>query len=233
LARAESQTYGQIFQAAAIAEGAGFDPRGRGPGRRTDAIDGRMSRREFRTAPQTGPKSGPLGQCGAREEPAASTAGRFGGANRPAVNAGRLHTDKKQPVKARISRQKGSIANIVIESHPPILAVTRKLTRHFRTCKNGIAMLSDFVATGVVSATRRATSVSWRVLWHLPSAGLRTRRGVANQRFRARFPAVNRYSRSSAVRTCTKLASGALAPHTRVLSSASSHWSKLSDPPTP
>ena len=50
LARADAQSRGQVFQAAAIAESAGFNARDGGPCQGADGIDGGMPRREFRAA---------------------------------------------------------------------------------------------------------------------------------------------------------------------------------------
>ena len=75
LPRAQSQVFGQQFQAAAVVQRARLDP-ARGRSRRSlDRVDRRMARGQLGPTPQARPEPVPLGEGRVREEPATSRPG--------------------------------------------------------------------------------------------------------------------------------------------------------------
>lgn len=117
LPRANAKASGQVFQATAIVERAGFDTDRCSAGECARAIDWRMARSKFWAATKAGSKAGLFGQCTTREEPAVLAKRRLDGADGSAVDTRRLHANEEEPVEADIMGSKGTITGVVVEDH--------------------------------------------------------------------------------------------------------------------
>src|SRR6185436_1926851 len=74
-------------------------------------------RRGLRSTAQTGPEPRLLSTCRRSVERHVLAPRRSRRANRPAVDAGRLHADEETPVETSVSRQNGPVTGIAIEIH--------------------------------------------------------------------------------------------------------------------
>ena len=101
----------------ALVERAAFDQFQRPRNGRLRAAPGIKVRRTFGSAAQAGPEARCLCRGGRRHERAILELRRPCRANRPAVDAGRLHAGEKPPIVAGIAGLDGSVTNGGIEIH--------------------------------------------------------------------------------------------------------------------
>jgi hypothetical protein len=107
---ADLKSFGQRRDVAAV-EGSAFDELQRPRDRRRRPAPCVKVRRTFRSASQARSKAGLLCGGGGGEEMAILELGWSRGADRPAIDAGRLYAGEESPVVAGITRQHGSVTN--------------------------------------------------------------------------------------------------------------------------